>query len=164
MRAGTLRHRVTVQTQFRASDSQGGSTFIWSAIADNVFASIQPDEDGTEPTQGQKVASQIGHKVRIRYRSGITPAQRLVFSGRVLWIKSVQSVDERRRELVLRCIEKLDGVEVETPVRFSGGATVTVGSLAVAAAGDSGVFLAYDPGDTGYTFTRASTASYVQEA
>jgi len=106
MEAGTLRHRIKIQRLVAGSpqqDATGAPDVAWSDWLP-VSASVDP-VTGKEPFLAQEHLSVVSHKVRIRYRSGITAAMRVLFGTRVFDIKAVLNWGERNRELLLLCEE-----------------------------------------------------------
>lgn len=103
MGAGDYRHLVTIQQPVETTDDLGQPVTTWSNVA-TVHAAVEPLE-GRELFAAQAVRAETTTRVRIRYRSGITPKHRLVYAGRVLNILSVIDPDERHREIVLLCSE-----------------------------------------------------------
>lgn len=99
MRAGDLRHRVTIQ---QAAETQSGSGAIgqtWSDVA-AVWASIEALQ-GREVFAAQQINAQVSSRITIRYRAGIIPKMRMVFGARTFNIEAVIDPDGRRRELQL---------------------------------------------------------------
>ena len=103
MRAGALRHRLTLQTQSRSSDGGGGATVTWADTA-TVWGSIN-SLSGTELYEAQKINPKLTHEIEIRYRSGISPKMRAKYGSRIFNIESVQNKDERNAMLRLVCEE-----------------------------------------------------------
>lgn len=103
---GYLRHKITIQKQNNNSDKQddyGQPLDIWVDVA-RSWASINPIS-GKEIFAAETVSSEITHKIKIRYRSGITPDMRIVFNGRIFEIKSIINFQERNIDLQLMCKE-----------------------------------------------------------
>lgn len=103
MEAGALRHRVAIQEPVEARNSYNEVIVTWALVA-VVWAWVAP-LSGREFFAAEHVQSEITHRVRLRYRAGITPEMRVVMNGRVLMIQSVIDRGERRRELELMCKE-----------------------------------------------------------
>jgi SPP1 family predicted phage head-tail adaptor len=102
---GKLRHRITIQQESETSDSMGGNTIMWNDVA-TVWASINP-LSGKEYYDAEQVQSEVSHKIRIRYRSGITSDMRIDFKGRIFKIVSPPiNWEERDREMMLMCREE----------------------------------------------------------
>lgn len=101
------RHRVAIQSLVSSSDGQGGVTSTWATAA-TVWAVVEPLQ-GMERYVANQTQRNVSHRVTIRYRSGVTPAQRLVFdpdgAARVFNITSVIDPMERHVMLVLDALE-----------------------------------------------------------
>lgn len=105
MRAGLLRHRVTIQSRGTGQDDYGGQVTTWTDLA-TVDAEVKP-LSGKELVAAQAVQSVVTHQVCMRYRADVTAQTRLLYRGRILNILAAPSVDERDRELQLICSEGL---------------------------------------------------------
>ncbi|RRU23580.1 phage head closure protein [Stenotrophomonas sp. 278] len=79
--AGELRHRVRIQEQVTARDSDGVSQTSWVDVA-TVWASVEPlsAREFIQSGQGQ---SAVTARVTIRHRAGLLPTMRLVHRGLV---------------------------------------------------------------------------------
>jgi SPP1 family predicted phage head-tail adaptor len=103
MNAGALRHRVTVKQRTITQNSIGEPVKTWSDYL-SANANIEPLR-GKEFIEGIASQSQVTHKVRLRYRTGIVPTMRVYFCGRMMEIMYVINVGERNREINLFCKE-----------------------------------------------------------
>lgn len=105
MRAGSLRHRVEIQSDGGSQDATGQKVPSWSTTA-TVWASIEP-VSGREYLAAGQFNAEVSHFVVMRYDSTITvtPANRLKFGSRYFAIISVRNVEERGRMLELGCKE-----------------------------------------------------------
>ena len=101
MNPGHLDQRVTIERLVETVDRYGDSTNEWTAQA-TVWAAVEPLV-GREFMAALQVQSDVSTRVRMRYRPGVTAADRLVHEGRVYAIESVVDVRSARRELVLMC-------------------------------------------------------------
>lgn len=105
MRAGTLRHRITLERRTDATGTAGGVKAVWDPVPFAVaWAEVTPLQ-GRELEAARGMQSEATHRVRLRYLAGVTPKLRVNFGGRLMDIEDVVDVGERHRELVLRCIE-----------------------------------------------------------
>lgn len=104
IRAGMLRHRVTLQERSTATDSFGQPIETWSDVG-TYWAAVKPLR-GREGEAIRQVKAEATHRVVLRAVAPVTTAMRLVFDGRVLDIIEALDVDERGRELNLVCIER----------------------------------------------------------
>ena len=105
MRAGRLRHRVSIRALQAAKDPTNGQvTKTWSEFA-TVFAAVEPMSakqfDGAEQN-----SSKVMTVVTIRWRAGILPSMRIHHGNRILEIQGVLPDKKSGREyLTLPCHE-----------------------------------------------------------
>jgi len=107
LRAGGLRHRVAIQVKSSVPDGMGGEVLTWGNVAGmgSVPAAIWP-LSSKEQLDAMKLESVITNKIRIRYRAGITSANRILFGSRVFNIKGAPiNYDERNKTLDLLVTE-----------------------------------------------------------
>ena len=105
MRAGTLRHRITIQEQTDTADGMGGFSTTWTDLFD-MRAAIWP-LSAKESLDAMKLELVVTHKIRIRYRSGITAKNRIKFGSRIFNIISLINPDERNRILDILATEEI---------------------------------------------------------
>lgn len=101
--AGSLRHRVTLQSLTRTADGQGGFTEEWTDEA-TLWASVEPLK-GYERFQAMQLQTPLTHAVTLRYRPGVTTAHRLLFGDRIFDVREVINEGERNATLRLTCVE-----------------------------------------------------------
>ncbi|MEO8501891.1 MAG: phage head closure protein [Vicinamibacteria bacterium] len=89
MKAGDLRHRVTIQKRPdpQTQDSTGEVVTAWTDLA-SVWAAIDP-QSGSESVEQDARVAQVTHSVRIRRRADVRPDMRLYASGRTFEIVAV---------------------------------------------------------------------------
>lgn len=104
MKIGAMRHRVTIQQQPdpQTQNSVGEITTARAELA-TVWAAIEP-QTGGEGVEQAAVVAQVTHTVRIRRRTDVTPAMRLLEGTRVLEILSVLDAN-KPGEMRLQCRE-----------------------------------------------------------
>lgn len=106
MRAGTLRHSVTIQSPSgEEKDDRGEVVPNYGDVA-TVWAEVMPLA-GAERIQAATISPELTHRVSMRQRSDLTSRERLVWGERIFEIVSVMDVGERGRELRLLCKETL---------------------------------------------------------
>jgi len=105
MKAGSLRHVVTIQEPVETQDEYGQTVTTWRDVQ-TVNASIEP-LTAREFFAAQQTKADVTHKVRLRYVAGIVPTMRLLFGSRVFHLGSVLNREERGIELELLCKEAL---------------------------------------------------------
>lgn len=103
MRAGRLRHRITLQTRSATLDAAGNRPAAWTDDA-TVWGAVEP-LSGRELIAAQAAQSEVTHKLTLRWRAGVTAAMRVAFGSRTFEILSLANRDERGAELTLMCKE-----------------------------------------------------------
>lgn len=107
--ASTLRHRLSLQDEVMAPDGAGGYSKSWQTVAE-LWAEIEPVTGadsrisslaGKETVLGGQLQSEVTHRIYLRYRAGVTPAQRLLFDNRAFNIRYAVNSEERGDTLVL---------------------------------------------------------------
>lgn len=102
MRAGNLRHLVSLQSATAVEDDYGEDVETFAEYAP-VYADITP-LSGKEFFDAQQVNSEISIKVIIRYRSDVKASHRVVFNDQILEIVAPPINPRfRNRELQLLC-------------------------------------------------------------
>lgn len=108
MRAGTLRHRVTLQSPAGSQDAVGERVTTWTSVAADEPAEIRPIS-GREAILASQREATTSHIVRVRYSSAIAALDaswRVLFGTRVFTIDAPpKNIDERNVEIVLECTE-----------------------------------------------------------
>jgi SPP1 family predicted phage head-tail adaptor len=107
LRAGTLRHRLILQSKNSTGDGMGGVTYSWTNDR-TVYGAIWPLR-GTERLTAQQLESSITCQVRVRYAADVSPDNRIQVGDttQYLDIVSVVNPEYRNRELILYCRESL---------------------------------------------------------
>lgn len=98
-----LRHYVTLQEEVRSADTVGGYKKSWVDIA-RFWAAIEPLHGGLrgrEILMGDQPTSTITHRIMIRYRSGISAGQRMMYKERYFNIRSIINEHEKNRILII---------------------------------------------------------------
>ena len=103
MRAGTLRHRIIIQSGTEARDAYGAVTVTWGTFA-TVWARVEP-LSGKETYVAQTIKAETAHKITIRYLSGVLAKMRVLFGTRTFDIKQIINWEERNKELALIATE-----------------------------------------------------------
>lgn len=119
MRAGSLRHLVSLQRYTESRSSDGGVTKTYSTYA-TVWAGFRTLSGG-ERTSAQQVGATLTHEVTIRYRSGVHVDHRILWGSRYFDIKDIRDVDERRKEIRMRVVEVMTAGPVSSPSPSTSG-------------------------------------------
>lgn len=107
MQAGRLRHKIDIQSLVAGSPQQLGTgepDETWTVFLNDIWAAVEPLQ-GRELFAAQEFHSDVTVRIRVRYRTGITPRMRAVFETRNYSILYVLDREERHRELELLCSE-----------------------------------------------------------
>jgi len=96
-----LREPLTIQRKLAVSDGMGGQAIQWIDLT-TVRAYVKP-LSGREAVQAMQLQASITHRIYMRYKADLTPADRLVMRGQPLQIRSVINVEMRNRWLELAC-------------------------------------------------------------
>jgi len=105
VKAGDLRHRITIQEQTTTRDTTGAEVVVW-VDRTTVWAAVEP-LNGRELFAAQALNAEMTTRIRIRYWQGIVPKMRATWEGHTYDIQYVSEVETRRRELHLICKELL---------------------------------------------------------
>lgn len=106
MRAGGLRHEVTIEAKTESQSDSGFPAEVWDTHA-NVRARITPT-GGRENWQGEIPDAGRMYDIEIRYLSTVTVNMRVKFGTRYFYIKEVLNPDERGIRIILKAEESLD--------------------------------------------------------
>lgn len=108
--AGKTNKLVTIQSNTPTRDANGGEVESWGVFAKR-WVSIEP-LNGREFFTAQQTASEITHRVRLRYDQtvkSVNTKMRILFGSRVFDIESVINPRESNVELLLMCREQNNG-------------------------------------------------------
>lgn len=106
MRAGRLRHRVTIRNLVETQSTiTGQMAQSWSTLSTAVWASIDPITSRSYKEQfvAQQHLSQIDCVITVRYLSGISVKGKVINGSAEYNIEAIFDTEERNRELQLMC-------------------------------------------------------------
>lgn len=104
MRAGSLRHQITIKNPIAGQDGYGAPASGSGITFCNTRAAINSPR-GRKFLEANQPQSENIDVVTTRYRPGIKPYMIVEFSGRTLEILYIVNPEERNRELHLMCRE-----------------------------------------------------------
>lgn len=96
MRAGQLRHRITIQERTAAE---------WVDFAKAWAAKEQLTGQENFELSEQLLQDREVIRFHIRYRTGITHKMRVIWGSQAFDIQRIEELDNARRELGLLCLE-----------------------------------------------------------
>lgn len=107
MRAGALRHLLTIEQPVETKGAIGGQAVpTWSTFA-QVYGSIEP-LNGREFFQAGQMQSETVARARIRFLNGITTKMRVRHNGTAYNIVAVVNRELRDRDMELMLSEGLN--------------------------------------------------------
>ena len=99
MRAGELRHRITIEAPMATQNAFGEPIEGWTTVAD-VWASRE-DLSGREAFLAMQTMAEVTTRFRMRYRDGVNATMRILSDGSIYRVTSVADPDGTRRSLVI---------------------------------------------------------------
>jgi SPP1 family predicted phage head-tail adaptor len=106
MRAGTLRHRITVEHNAQTRDDFGGVTSAWAVFASSVPAAILP-VSGREFFAAEASQAEVTTKIIMRDLAGLLPSMRIVHAGQQYNIRAILPDATLARHIICMC-ERVD--------------------------------------------------------
>ena len=109
IRSEELNKRVTIQTAVKDTNERAVNRNVYPADKEihNVCASIESYGAYIRDGSAEKV-SELEFRITIRYRSGLTLHDRIIYQGRIFeQILPAKDINERHEFLQLTCREKL---------------------------------------------------------
>ena len=104
MKAGKLRHKITVQKVTETLSGFGEPVQTWATFK-TLMASVETT-GGREFEALAQTHGELSHLIKTRYSSGITSKMRVIFKGRTLQIIAPPSnIGETSRTLKILCQE-----------------------------------------------------------
>ena len=100
--AGTLNQRVTIKSRSTSQDAAGQPVDTWSNVVADIAASILHGT-GAETIRAGETASMTRASIRIRWRTGVTPAMRVYHGSDVYEIRQVLPDYATRAHVDLVC-------------------------------------------------------------
>ena len=101
IRAGRLRHRLTLQSKTCTRDSYGAAIVAWATVR-TVWGAIEP-LSGRELTAQSQVQAEAQVKILLRYTTGIDTTWRVSHDSKYYDILAVINHDEKDYMLTLLC-------------------------------------------------------------
>lgn len=110
MRAGDLRHRVTIQAATEIQDAYGEAIPTWTDVS-TVWASVEP-LSGREYLAARQEQQEVRTRITIRWRPGMKPGNRVLWTdhGGVTHVYDIEDViadPTSRIWIELMCVEDI---------------------------------------------------------
>lgn len=100
---GTLTDRVQLRRRESLGDGSGGHDHIFVPVS-NLWARVR-GHAGRQASNGDGRVVALSHTVVLRFRSDVSPGDRIVYRGRNLDVLSVTDLNGRRAYLSCGCSE-----------------------------------------------------------
>lgn len=105
LRAGALRHRITIERQQQTQDQETGAVSNgWTTLATDVPASVEP-LSGKDFIRAAQLASAITARITIRYRPDVDTNQRIRHDATTYIIKAALPDPNSGREWLTLLVE-----------------------------------------------------------
>jgi len=108
MNTGKLRSRVVLQKPVDVKNPDGSVTQGRQTYASNVSAEVK-SLSVTQLINARQLFSDVSSKVRIRYRTGVSPNDWVLSGKRILGVKGILDPDNKNIYLDLMCEELSSG-------------------------------------------------------
>ncbi|WPC65276.1 phage head closure protein [Rhodoferax ferrireducens] len=102
MITGQLDQRVSIERLESGQDELGQPVIAWTPLY-AVWAAVEP-LSGREYFAASAAQSSVTTRIKLRYKPGITSADRVIHDGTTYNIQSVINYKSAKRELVLMCV------------------------------------------------------------
>lgn len=133
MRAGLLRHRLTIQSPAVTRDSHGGVVKTWATQA-TVWGSVEPITD-REFFDAPRVKATSTTSIKLRGRITVQPTDRIIFQGRIFQVDSVGNFREKGLETTVLATEVVGaGLSVTLALSATAGVAGTTAFTVTATA------------------------------
>jgi len=104
LRAGKLRHRLTLQRKSESRTSTGDVVTTW--VTDStVWGAIEPIIGNREYLAASQTQNEVMVMIMIRYHATIDATWRILNDGKYYSIQGIQNEYERDRMMVLMCAQ-----------------------------------------------------------
>lgn len=100
---GNLDRRVTIEQQSSSQDGAGQPVLTWTTLA-TIWANVRY-LNGVEPLKADATTAQAKASIRIRRRTDVTAAMRVVYGTSTFQILAVLQDEESRRWTDLACLK-----------------------------------------------------------
>lgn len=101
-----MRKKIVIQTPTNTANGSGGYDVVWSTYA-TLYADKFEPISATESLRLNRSTHLVTHKVRTRFKSGITNKMRVLWDSRYFNIHSIINVKEMNQFLDLQIEENI---------------------------------------------------------
>lgn len=105
MRAGSLRHRVAIQSKTTSPDDLNEPVDTWATVA-TVWARMAPMK-AAEGYEAHQNVARTTHEITMRYTTAVDENMRILHEGRSFYIQGIRNSEEKDVMLTLECNERV---------------------------------------------------------
>ena len=111
VKAGSLRHLVTVQTKtIGSTGDRGQPVYTWPTLA-SVYAAVESIPPfGKKAEVARQLVASATHSITMRYLAGLTETSRIQWQGRTFTIGYIWDHEERNIWVTLLVTEQKTGL------------------------------------------------------
>lgn len=107
MKAGTLRHRLTLERKATWTDAMGARHSDWKVTAQHWGRVRALSNREVEGGAAPGISTETDYEATLRWPVELAPGDRLRFRGTILDVLSIVDAQERRRSVTVLCREVL---------------------------------------------------------
>lgn len=107
VRAGELRHLLTVQRLSTTQDEYGTPVEAWADLTPDIWGAIRP-LSGKEISDGDRINGRTTHRIQIRSDFTISNDDRIKYGTRFFNVASIRLIEEISKTYVILAEEDLD--------------------------------------------------------
>jgi SPP1 family predicted phage head-tail adaptor len=101
---GTLTDRVQLKQRLTTNEDEGGEVAVFNPLA-TVWARVRPLA-ARQISEGDARGAGASHSVVLRFRTDVSPGDRIVYRGRSLDVLAANDLNGRRAYLSCLCTER----------------------------------------------------------
>lgn len=111
VKAGALRHKITVQTKtIGSTGDRGQPVYTWPTLA-TPYASVESIPPfGKKAEVARQLVASATHSITLRYLAGLTETSRIHWQGRTFTIGYIWNHEERNIWMTLLVTEQKTGL------------------------------------------------------
>jgi len=111
VRAGSLRHKITVQSKtVTSTGDRGQPVYSWTTLATPNASIESATSVGKKAEVARQMVATASHMITMRYLAGIDEKCRVQWNGRTFNIGGIWNHEERNIWLTLICTEQKTGI------------------------------------------------------
>jgi SPP1 family predicted phage head-tail adaptor len=98
-----FRHRVSIQSEVKTADGEGGFTYAWATLS-TVWAAVNPLK-AAQQFDFRSVGVDATHLIKVRGTVQLQEKNRILFNGRTFEVLTAEDLQERGIVKLITCKE-----------------------------------------------------------